>query len=135
MKTFEKGHLACLKFEQRAHELGYVVSKPTIAEVRYDYILDDGQRLYRVQVKYGDGKSSKSEGAAVIHLERFGRCGAMETYKKEELDAIVAYIPKVDKLVWLPSEDYAEKNTVSIRVAPCKNCQTANVTRLEDYVW
>jgi hypothetical protein len=49
--TAQKGELALLHVLQRAVENGWIVSRPT-RDCRYDLVLDDGDRLYRAQVKY-----------------------------------------------------------------------------------
>src|SRR3990172_1003729 len=58
-ETHHKGELAFLKCSIRALEKGMILSRPT-TETRYDAILDDGGKLLRVQVKYGDCQSASS---------------------------------------------------------------------------
>ena len=48
----KKGIIAQLKAELRANELGFIVSKPTTENCRYDMIIDDGKKLNRIQIKY-----------------------------------------------------------------------------------
>ena len=133
-KTYEKGHTACLRFEQRAHEFGFIVSKPTMPECRYDYILDDGQTLHRVQVKYGGGKPSNSSNAATISLRRHGH-KPLGRYGEGDVDAVVAYIPEADCLVWLKPEQFVGRSAVTIRLAQAANGQVANTTMLDDCRW
>ena len=45
----KKGIIAQLKAELRANELGFIVSKPTTENCRYDMIIDDGKKLNRIQ--------------------------------------------------------------------------------------
>jgi hypothetical protein len=53
MNTFDKGYIGEMKVAAWAAERGYLLSKP-LAEARYDFVLDDGSRLWRAQVKYVD---------------------------------------------------------------------------------
>lgn len=134
MKTFEKGHYACLKFELRAHEKGFSVSKPTLAESRYDYILDDGSRLWRVQVKYAGGKSSNSSGAATCNLTRQGH-RRLGSYSACDVDVVVAYLPQVDKLAWILPEKFEGKSLINIRYEAPRNGQQSGVTHIGECEW
>jgi len=49
--TAQKGEIAMLRVLQRAVERGWLATRPT-RDYRYDLVLDDGERVYRVQVKY-----------------------------------------------------------------------------------
>lgn len=131
----DKGTLAEQKVILRAIELGYTVSKP-ISSARYYLILDKG-KLIRVQVKYGDGLSSNSQGAVSVSFRTWNNKGGGKKSKKystEEIDAICAYLPSVDKVVWLEPEKFAGKAACLIRIAPAKiKCGRLNL--LEDLVW
>jgi hypothetical protein len=48
-----RGELSELAFFYKAASLGFGVAKPWGDSERYDFILDSGQRLWRVQVKSG----------------------------------------------------------------------------------
>jgi hypothetical protein len=47
----QKGELAELTFLQKAASLGFGVAKPYGDGERYDFILDSGERFWRVQVR------------------------------------------------------------------------------------
>jgi hypothetical protein len=51
LKTKEKGELAELAFLHKAASLGFGVARPHGDSERYDFILDSGERFWRVQVK------------------------------------------------------------------------------------
>jgi hypothetical protein len=124
-----------LAFDRRAIEKGGVASVPVI-EARYDRILDWRGRLYRVQVKYSDRSSSKSENAVAVHLQSFRhrRCTS-QGYSRAEVDAVVAFIPQVDALCWFEPEDFEDRTTLTIRLAPPKNGQRKRIRFYEDYLW
>jgi hypothetical protein len=48
-----RGEVSELAFFHKAASLGFGVAKPWGDSERYDFILDSGQRLWRVQVKSG----------------------------------------------------------------------------------
>src|SRR2546428_6106702 len=84
LSTAQKGELAILRAQQRAFEKGWIVSRPT-RDCRYDLVLDDGERLYRVQVKYAARKSSHATGAVSLDFTKGGRRNRM--YQDHEIDA------------------------------------------------
>ena len=129
-----KGQLAVSKAELRAVELGYVPSRP-LFDSRYDMIIDDRKKLQRVQVKYANGKPSNTEGAVVVKLEYNDRTNHSYTYNITEVDALVVYIPRIDKLCWLPPRVYAGKKRLSIRIEPPKNGQRVGLVLASDYFW
>lgn len=124
-----KGQKAELLIEVRAAEKGFVVSKPT-TPARYDAILDDGCRLYRVQMKYAEASPSAADGAVVVELRRRG-----EVYSKEEVDLLLVYIAPVNKVVALKSNQFCGKSTLTLRYAATKNSQVAGTVMVDDLLW
>jgi PD-(D/E)XK endonuclease len=87
-----KGEIAESAFLNKAVSLGFGVAKPWGESDRYDFILDSGPRLWRVQVK--SAYSCSKAGAYSIH--NFGV--SQVPYTPEEVDVLVAYIVPVS--VW-----------------------------------
>ena len=86
-----KGELAELAFLHKAASLGFGVAKPYGENERYDFIVDAGERLWRVQVKsaycvYGLG------------YRTLGYRRNKKPYKVKEIDFLVAYIAPRD--IW-----------------------------------
>jgi hypothetical protein len=138
MNSNFKGALAEQKVVLRALEKGYIVSKP-VAPCRYDLILDDG-RLWRLQVKYADGKAGReSTGSVAVSFRTWdhtcnSKRGKSNTYSADEIDVIVAYLPKVDKLVWIPAWKFLNQQMIAIRYMPPKsNIKSCNL--VEDFEW
>jgi hypothetical protein len=67
--TQRKGDVATAQAVATFTELGYDVSIPLTESARYDLIVDDGNGLYRVQVKYS---SRKKVGVRNIHSNSQG---------------------------------------------------------------
>jgi PD-(D/E)XK endonuclease len=80
-----RGDLGELAFELKAASLGFGVSKPHGDDERYDFIVDSGNRLWKVQVK-SSCRPYRTGYAA--HGDR----GLGKRYKASEIDLLVAYI-------------------------------------------
>ena len=132
--TNTKGQLAVSKAELRAFELGYIPSRP-LFDSRYDLVIDDGKHLSRLQVKYANGKSSNADGAIVVKLEYVDRKKNIYTYQNSEVDALVVYIPRIDKLCFFPRTIFVGKKKLSIRIAPSINNQKKRIIAAKDYYW
>src|SRR5438132_1694866 len=81
------GEIAVAKVVLRAMEKGWTPCKPLV-ECRYDLILDDGLKPYRVQVKYAGGNSPKqASGAIPVGLKKWRTDGRppLMYYTAEEI--------------------------------------------------
>lgn len=134
MKTIFKGVVAQLKVELRAAEKGVILSRPCI-DARYDYILDDGQKLERIQVKYGDGTSLHSSNAIVVSLRGWEGGVIKRTYCDTEVDALLVYIPKLDKVLRFDAPLFCGKTNITVRLSASKNGQVKGVFLAESYLW
>ncbi len=132
--TNRKGQLAVSKAELRAFELGFTPCRP-LFDSRYDMIIDDGNSLKRVQIKYADGKMSNSDGSVRVKLEYKDRTNHIYTYQKEEIDGLIVYIPKINKFCYFPPEVYVGKRNLCVRIKPSKNNQIKGVLAAEKYFW
>lgn len=134
LTTNLKGQLAVSKTELRAIELGFLPSRP-LFDSRYDLIVDDGKNISRVQIKYANGKSKNSTGNVVVKLEYENRKKQFYTYNDSEVDALVVYIPEIDKLCYFPKPVFVGKRKLSIRIKPAKNNQEKGVILAKKYIW
>jgi PD-(D/E)XK endonuclease len=90
----QRGELAELGFMFKAAGLGFGVAKPWGDSERYDFILDSGERLWRVQVK-----STYVARSPKYSVNACGSSsGKKKSYTAEEIDILVAYI--VAENVW-----------------------------------
>lgn len=137
MDTNDKGEFAMLKVKQLALERGILLSQPTMANCRYDLIVDCGERLVRAQVKYADGKSSKATGCVQLGLRRITRGNKMGKmcYNAQEVDVLLVYVPKMDKVLWLEGPYFHDKQAIIIRIEPSKNNQTKGCLMAEQFIW
>jgi len=132
LSTADKGELAVLRTMLRAHEKGWVTSRPT-RDCRYDLVLDDTARLYRVQVKYAGRRASHCEGAISLDFTKGGR--RERTYLDDEIDAVIAFVAPADCVVWLGPELFHKRRNIQLRCAPSRSGQTAGCLPVSDLVW
>lgn len=132
LSTAQKGELAVLRALQRALEKGWTASRPT-HDCRYDLVLDDGQRLYRVQVKYAGRRASHCLGAVSLDFTKGGRRD--RTYLQHEIDAILAYVAPADTVVWLGPKYFHERRNIQLRYAPTRSGQKNGCLLVSELAW
>lgn len=130
-ETFQKGHIAQMKVELRAAEKGWIVAKPNI-ESRYDIILDDGNKLWRAQVKYA---AQIENGSVQVDLRRNCR-GNTKTrpYTSNEIDVVLVYVPSEDAIIWIDDKLFDNAKGLSFRIQePLRD--TGDSRYLKNYIW
>jgi hypothetical protein len=105
-----RGELAELAFLFKAASLGFTVAKPYGDSDRYDFILDTGQRLYRVQVK---SASRLSQGAYFLTTQRCCN-GVGIPYTSDEIDFLAGYVFPEDAWVVIPVEALEGRKSIHI---------------------
>ncbi len=100
-----RGELSELAFFYKAASLGFGVAKPWGDTERYDFILDSGQRLWRVQVKSGCHHRKRC-------YDLHARCGNQEKaqYTSEDIDILVGYLVPIDVWYVIPVEKIGKRN-------------------------
>jgi len=137
MDTNDKGEYALLKVKQLALERNICLSALTMPNCRYDLIVDCGERLVRAQVKYPDAKSTHSAGCVHLDLRKVtrGNKRGKPFYTAKEVDVLIVYVPKIDRLLWFESPYFHNKQAIIIRFEPSKNNQTKGCLMAEDHFW
>lgn len=131
------GEYAIAKVLLRAIEKGVVVHRPLI-ECRYDLVLDDGLKLYRTQVKYTNQASPKqSQGMVPVGLSKWRNGGRSITpyYTASEIDLLLVYVRRIDKILWFGPEVFDGRSKLYIRIAPTRNHQQKGCLMAADYLW
>lgn len=134
--TYKKGQIAVLKMQERALEKNWDVCFPTV-EGRYDAILvNESGKCFRVQTKYVDCCPTESEGSVHIDFRKqTWNNGHTKKYSKSEVDAIIAYIPSAQQLVWLGPKVFHQKTSINLRYQLPKNNQRKGIRMISDYAW
>jgi hypothetical protein len=89
-----KGELGEIAFLHKVSSLGFGVAKPHGDNERYDFIVDSGERLWRVQVKTICQVHSHLYQTSVSH----GHGVNTKPYNAREIDFVVAYLAPLD--IW-----------------------------------
>ena len=130
------GLIAQNKAELRAIEKGYMISKPITECTRYDMIIDNGDTLQKVQVKYAGSKQTVSSGSCVVDFRKKSINGKeRKFYSKDEIDAVLVYLPEIDKICYFPIDFIENKSALTIRYEKPKNNQIKGVIFSDDYLW
>ena len=108
MNAKVKGAVGELAFMLKAASLGFGVSKPHADTEHYDFIVDSGKRLSRVQVKSTSCVFHSGYRASSY------RGDAYTVYKSDEIDFLVVYI--VPRNIWyiIPVSAIAGLTTVTL---------------------
>jgi PD-(D/E)XK endonuclease len=98
------GEVAESAFLWKAMQLGLLVAKPWGDSARYDFIVDSGRGLLRVQVKSTGCLCEEHRYAVAAH----GSNPAIP-YTKDDIDFLVAFIPPEDAWYILPVEVFTPR--------------------------
>lgn len=131
--THQKGAIAQLKAELRAIEKGFVVSRPTV-EARYDLVIDDGRKLNKVQVKYASTKKFLHSVDVNLRSECRNN-GYSKLYTREEIDLILVYVPKIEKILCFNSDMFHKRKSICVRFENAKNNQQKRIIFAKNLVW
>ncbi len=104
--------MAEIEFMRRALQKGFRVSKPYGDSDRYDFVLDNGTRLLRMQVK---SASKLSQGAYFIASQRCSN-GVAIPYRIDEIDFLAAYVFPEDAWFIIPVQAFVPRT--SLRLFP-----------------
>jgi hypothetical protein len=114
--TKRMGELAELAFMYRAASEGIGVAKPYGDSHAYDFLVQHGRRLARVQVKSCFTKRDRRQtGFVILARHRMNKRGGL-AYSLEDVDFIAAYVAPCEVWYLIPVE--ALNGSISIRVYP-----------------
>jgi hypothetical protein len=103
-----RGDLGEVAFVHKAMSLGYVVGKPYGQMHRYDFMVEGGNKLWRVQVKT---TTCMREGKYQLCVQRITH-RRFVAYKKSELDFVVAYLMLEQTWYILPVSEVAGRRSL-----------------------
>jgi len=125
--TKRTGEISEAAFLNKATSEGFAVAKPWGDSERYDFILDSGHRLWRIQLKCTATLRARGYDVQSIYAI-YG--GGKVCYSADEIDALAAYI--IPKQTWyiIPVEDFAPAR--SLRFYPDIHCPRARWERYRE---
>jgi hypothetical protein len=106
---------------------GYRIALPFGENHRYDLIADDGERMFRVQVKTGrlrNGAIRMTCSSSHFHRRKSGE-RSNRSYRGQ-VDFLAVYCPETKKVYLLPESELVESSG-HLRIAPTKNRQERNI--------
>jgi len=119
------GELSEAAFLHKAVALGFRVTKPWGDSERYDFVLDSGRRLWRVQIKCTAVSRAGGYHIQPIHFV-YGKNKVV--YTAEDIDVLAAHVVPLD--VWYVVPVGVLAAGTSLRLYPDDGCKTA---RFEKY--
>jgi PD-(D/E)XK endonuclease len=126
MTTNQKGAIAETAIIHSAVKLGIDVYRPVAEGGRYDLIFDLGNELLRVQCKW----AARNGSVIVVRCSSCRRTAEgllHRTYTADEVDAIAAYCPDLDRCYLLPGELIDGRRVLSLRIEPTRNSQKLGI--------
>ena len=136
LSTNRKGAIAEAKIVAAATELGVPVLRPMQEHGRYDLAFEIGDRILRVQCKWGGVDETK----AVIKVQLQGSwlsptAGYVRSsYSEDEIDLLAVYCAALDRCYLLPSALVAGRRAIYLRLSPPLNGQRACINSAEDFL-
>ena len=114
------GELSEAAFMLKARTLGFNPAKPWGDSERYDFILDTGPRLWRVQLKCTEVLRARGYDIQPIY-STYGK--GKITYTAEDIDVLIAHIIPPDTWYVIPIAAIA--HSTSLRLYPGIPCKCA----------
>ena len=123
----QKGDIGEAYFVLRATEKGYWTGKMP-QDCPYDYVLDRGNGIERVQVKY---RSSARKGT--IQLNANNTSPQSNRSYKNFVDQFAVFNPETSEVYLVPAKLVTDNSAAVFRVEQPKNNQTKGITFLSEF--
>jgi prevent-host-death family protein len=128
LSTNQNGGIAETAITAAAYALDIPVLRPVVEHARYDLAFEIGDRIYRVQCKWG---SLDKDGAVIKVSLRSSWCTPAgyehRQYQPDEIDLVAVYCGELDRCYLLPHELAVGRSGIWLRVKPPRNAQRASV--------
>jgi prevent-host-death family protein len=134
MDTNRKGAIAEMKIATTAVELGIPVLRPMTEHGRYDLGFEVGDRILRVQCKWGALDDDGSVIKVALQTTWLTPAGYVRSpYGRDEIDLVAAYCGPLDRCYLLPGELVCGRNSIYLRLVPPRNGQRACINLASDF--
>lgn len=122
-----RGEMAEAAFVAKVSSLGFGVAKPWGDSDPYDFIVESGRRLVRVQVK--SAYVAGQDGCYSFRVHGH----AQNAYSKEEIDVLVAYVVPEDAWYMFPVS--VVQGVRSLKLFPGSKKKRSRFERYRDAWW
>jgi hypothetical protein len=107
----QHGDLGEVAFLHKATELGFMVAQPYGTMHPFDFIVQGGQKLWRVQVKTA---AHMRDGLCAVNICR-NQGGRVRPYTTSEVDFVAVYIIADDSWFILPVREVSDRRMLMFR--------------------
>jgi hypothetical protein len=118
--TRAKGNLAELAFLHKAASFGFGVAKPYGDDEHYDFILDSGERFWRVQVRSTSCVAPGNRNGYIVSACHSGHRYTVTSYQADEIDIFAAYIVPLGIWYIIPVNQLASAHCLSLHPSGCR---------------
>jgi len=115
MHSKDRGDLAEAKVYTHLIEMGYVVSEPHTENCVYDFIIDDGNELQKVQVKSAKMRDDEYIQADLTRTNPKTNGVKRQHYTQNDIDVFLIYCPQNEKVYQVPFDE-APKTKLTLRL-------------------
>lgn len=125
--TEQKCFLKCL-------EHGFYVSKPLFDNARYDFILDTGKKLLKIQIKTAHWSNNERTGFTFNGYSQHatGNGNKRMKYTNKEIDFFMTEFQNIFYLYPAQETGFVEK---TLRLQPTLSGQTKGISFAQDYIF
>ncbi len=134
MNSNVKGNIAEQAIVFEAVRLGVNILRPVGEHGRCDLAFDIGNRIWRVQCKWGRLSRRKD-----VVIAKVGGCWCSpggyvrSTYSEDEIDLLAIYCGGLNRSFLLPAELIAGKHEIWLRLTTARNNQKSCINLAEDF--
>jgi prevent-host-death family protein len=136
LSTNQKGGIAETAITAAAYALDVPVLRPVVEHSRYDLAFEIGDRILRVQCKWG---GLDADGAVIkvsLQSNYLTPAGYVRnSYTSEEIDLVAVYCGDLDRCYLLPNSLACGRTSVFLRLTPPKNGQRACINLASDFAF
>jgi prevent-host-death family protein len=129
-----KGNVAEAEIAAAAVNLEIPVLKPVAEHGRYDLAFELGNKLHRVQCKWGGLDAERSVVVVRVGGSWLSPNGYVKsTYGENEIDLLAVYCGELDRCYLLPASLVVGMRGIYLRLTPPRNSQRASINLASDY--
>jgi prevent-host-death family protein len=132
----DKGAIAEIEIAAAAMRLGVGVYRPLSGHSRADLVFDTGDRLWRVQCKWGRLRDSGSAVVARLSGSSSSPKGYVtSTYSEAEVDLFAIYSGALDRSFLLRASMLCGMHEITLRLVPPRNNQRACINLADQFAF